>query len=78
VCYKGTLKNPPESCKKINVKVITDGTGRNFKNIIIVFWLHSTCIRKNKLFITPGLVGGKKQMRRVFSEARKIILIFDV
>jgi len=59
--------------------VITDGTERNFKKIIIVFWLRSRCIRKNKSFITPRLVGGKKkEMRRVFNETGTIILIFDV
>ena len=35
--YKETLKNPRGSCKKISVKVITEGTEWNFKNIIIVF-----------------------------------------
>jgi hypothetical protein len=76
--YKETPNNLPGSCKKINVEVITDRTERNFKNIIIVFLLHSKCISENKSFITPGLVGGKTQMRSVFNEATKIILIFDV
>jgi hypothetical protein len=36
-CYKETVNSPPASCKKINVKVPTDGTERNFKHIIIGF-----------------------------------------
>jgi len=59
-------ENPPESCKKINVKVFTDGKGRNFKNIIIVFGYTAHVSEKINHLSRRDLLGVKNK-RDVFS-----------